>query len=88
MKNSRDAYFMIWENPDFDPLNTALVEEYRGDTLFPGRIISADYSDYSRIKLIVETGEKSFLVLADSWYPGWKVFVDGVTAYPANRVTC
>lgn len=29
------------------------------------------------IRISVEPGEESYLVLTDSWYPGWKAFVDG-----------
>jgi hypothetical protein len=31
----------------------------------------------NRLTLRVKTGENGFLVLSDTYYPGWKVYVDG-----------
>lgn len=64
---------------DFDPRKEVLLEESvpvsaQGD--FAGRAAIVDYgSRHVSIKAALNTS--GILVLADSFYPGWKVFVDG-----------
>jgi uncharacterized membrane protein YfhO len=84
------AIHVLWEDSNFDPRTTALVEGYEGNTLLnQGVILGVDYSDASRVKLSIRSGPRSFLVLADSFYPGWKALVDGkeTRIYRTNAVS-
>lgn len=36
------------------------------------------FYDRQKVKISVKTNKKSLLVLADTYYPGWKAYVDGV----------
>src|SRR5688572_29213353 len=57
--------------------------------LHDGQVIHADYSKDNVVTLAVRSGEYSFLVLSDSWYPGWKAFLDGeeTSIYKTNAVS-
>jgi hypothetical protein len=78
VKDAQEAIERLWHAEDLDPATTALVEEYEGTpAVQAGSVLEADYSRSEAVRLSVQTGERSFLVLADSWYPGWKVSVDG-----------
>jgi hypothetical protein len=90
VKNAAAATKILWNRDKFDPVSTALVEEYNGPKdVEHGDIISADYSNPSRVTLSVETGKIGFLVLSDSWYPGWKAFIDNqeTKIYKTNAVS-
>ena len=74
---------------DFNSATTALVEGYSNVTsLDYGEVLSSDYSRNDSVELSVRTGKNSFLVLSDTWYAGWKAFVDGTETkiYKANGV--
>lgn len=67
--------------PGFDPLRTVLLEEPApalGGNGLPatGTASIADYSD-TRVLVDVDTGQPSFLFLGDSYYPGWRAYVNG-----------
>jgi len=77
---------------DFDPAKIILLEEdlaikentadtHRppGSTTVGGNGERANIVSYKAEEVVVETAlnEPKFLVLSDSYYPGWKVFVDG-----------
>jgi hypothetical protein len=84
------AITTYWEDSSFDPSLTALVEGYSGKTGFDnGDVVSADYSNTDRVTLSVTTGNRSFLVLSDSWYPGWYALVDGkeTPIYRTNAIS-
>lgn len=34
-------------------------------------------TQFNLVEIVAESGNSGILVLADSWYPGWKVFLDG-----------
>jgi hypothetical protein len=60
-----------------DPLNAVLLEE---DVECRGEGGNAEIISYEpeRVKIRTEVnGECGFLVLSDTYYPGWKVYVDG-----------
>ncbi len=70
--------------PDFDPLSELLLEE---QTDAPQGTQSraqgaANIIDYQDRQVIVQTvnDEPAFLFLGDSYYPGWKAYVDGQQA--------
>lgn len=73
-----DVFYYLWYAPNFNPARTALAQDFDiSANLEPGRILRMDDTNPERVSLTVETGENSFLVLADSWYPGWRVYIDG-----------
>lgn len=81
---------ILWNEDKFDPAITALVENYSGPTeLENGELILADYSNTNAVNLTVRTGDSGFLVLSDSWYPGWKAYIDGqeTKIYKTNAVS-
>lgn len=69
----------------FNPRRIAILEEQIPESqLTPNskRIIGSSWAeviDYraSSVEIIVEMQSGGFLVLSDSYYPGWKVYVDG-----------
>lgn len=84
------AIRMLRYDSTFNPAQSAVVEGWSGSTTFaPGTVLESDYAQPEQVLLTVETGESSFLVLADSYYVGWKAFVDGqpVPIYKTNATT-
>ena len=84
-----DAYLALTENPKFDPARQAVVEGLpTALSVAPGRILSEDITN-NEMEWRVETGSRSFLVVSDSWFPGWTATVDGREAriYPVNGFT-
>jgi hypothetical protein len=69
---------------EFDPSDQAIVEGIgSGGEAAPGRFLSERLED-TRLEWDVETSGRSFLVVADSFFPGWIATVDGspATIYP------
>lgn len=64
-------------NPGFDLSRQAVVEGLdRKIDLSPGQILSEDIHN-NRMQWTVITGQQSFFVVDDSWFPGWTAEVDG-----------
>ncbi len=73
------------QDPAFDPRRVvflaegeSLVESGRSDER-DDRVEIVKYEP-ERVTIRVETTRASYLVLADTWYPGWVAMVDGQTA--------
>lgn len=85
VNEAKDA---IW-NPNFDLSSTAMVEDYQNNlTLDYGEVLQTDYEKTDEVNLKVKTGNKSFLVLSDNYYQGWRAYVDGkeTKIYKTNGV--
>jgi uncharacterized membrane protein YfhO len=66
-------------NQNYDPRNTVIVEKFESlNTLSMGNVISSDFDNNDEVILNVKTDGMAFLVLADTFYPGWKAYIDGV----------
>ncbi|MEZ4590386.1 MAG: NAD(+)/NADH kinase [Chloroflexota bacterium] len=81
--------------PDFDPVTTAILEQEPDCSLaggVPGTAVVTEKSNgYWQIQ--TDSALPALLVLSETAYPGWRVFVDGVeeawdVAYTAVRATC
>jgi len=66
---------------NFEPAKTAFVEGKVDASCenFEGTVDVVDYAAH-RVSLKAQMGASGLLVLTDSWYPGWKVTVNGVSA--------
>lgn len=67
-------------NPDFEPEKTVILEKDIGlsnSDNFEGSEAKIIKYDSQEIEIEADLKDNGFLVLANSYYPGWKVFVDG-----------
>ena len=74
-------------SPDFNPAACALVESPLPEGLPPGSCGEADTGDVEvtryandEIELIADLRRSGFLLLADTYLPGWEAWVDGERA--------
>ncbi|MCA9944496.1 MAG: hypothetical protein KC449_13500 [Anaerolineales bacterium] len=81
--------------PDFDPATTAILAAEPACALAGGEAGTAVITEKSNGFWQIETNSPTpaLLVLSETAYPGWRVFVDGVeqewdVAYTAVRATC
>lgn len=90
--DDEDAALDAMSDPEFDPNLYAVVEDAPKDRLLglTDPVVShpvtfAEYDD-NEVRLHVETSAPAFLVLSDTYAPGWKATVDGNDAdiYAAN----
>jgi hypothetical protein len=77
--------------PDFDPAQVVILDggcpnEDNTQGLSPA--VSIDSYDATRVRLTAEMQRPGFIVLTDSYYPGWEAFVNGthVPILRANTV--
>jgi len=79
----------IWERDRFDPKVETLVEGIDLDTVeFDTGNSKVEVQEYTnnRVKLNITAESDEFLVFSDTYYPGWKAYIDGkqVKVYKAN----
>jgi hypothetical protein len=83
--------------PRFDPRRLAWLDDrdwfalhdfLRGQTPAPGETVQVRYPSPQRVELDVKLEAPGILVLADTYYPGWKLTVGGKPApiYRVNRL--
>jgi hypothetical protein len=69
----------IYYNAAFDPLKEVLLDEkfsWVRNEEFSGQIKSIEYSP-NRVRIETDQNTEGMLVLLDTYFPGWKVKVDG-----------
>ena len=81
----------IWEKDRFDPKAETLVEKIDFHTLeFDAGNSQVEIQEYTnnRAKLNITTESDAFLVFSDTYYPGWKAYINGqqVKIYKANGI--
>jgi hypothetical protein len=78
-RNLDDALCLM-NQPGFNPAEEAIVEGIdSGAEVAPGRFLSERLED-TRLQWDIETSGRSFLVVTDSFFPGWAAAVDGKPA--------
>lgn len=70
--------------PGFDPRREVVLEvpvgiEPAGEPRVPGSAVIERYEE-DDVAIVTESASPAWLVLADTWYPGWKASVNGVAA--------
>jgi len=86
----RDELSLIWSDPNFPARNVLLLETEEPIAPARGLLMSepARVVEYKNelVKVEVEAREAGWLLLLDSYYPGWRAEVDGTAAeiYRAN----
>ncbi|MBW2184780.1 MAG: hypothetical protein JRF49_13090 [Deltaproteobacteria bacterium] len=92
VKNFDAAYHILCdEKEQFDPSQEALVELKGRESftnLTPGKATLISYKN-SEVVIRTQSPGQSFLILSDTYYPGWKAFIDGreTTIYKTNGTT-
>ena len=79
-----NAILSVMTQKEFDPRKEVLLEETppsltlsrRGARVSGGEAEIISESN-NRVQILTKSREDSFLVLSDTYYPGWKAFVDG-----------
>jgi hypothetical protein len=67
---------LLMDRPGFNPAQEAVVEGIDGDQqMAPGALLSEKLAPM-RLQWEMETSGRSFLVVADSFFPGWTATVD------------
>jgi len=92
--NSETEYMEILGSKDFDPRKLVLLDK---DPLIEAKEISFDGNKFkdkviitnyqpNRVKLCVSLNKPKMLFMSETYYPGWKVYIDGNegTIYRAN----
>jgi hypothetical protein len=70
-------------DPEFEPRNTVVLEDYDAPPSLPQAedfLVAANIIEYEPTRVVVETNapRAGYLVLTDTYYPGWRVRVDDV----------
>ncbi len=73
----------IMKQPDFDPTKILLIGDSVVDIKKIAPLKITDYEPNS-LEIEVNNTDKGFLVLLDTWYPGWKAYI-GSEEVPVKR---
>jgi hypothetical protein len=77
-----DAAFTRMREPGFDPAREVLLNEgnARREASTAGDLVEIANYQSDRVTISATTDQPGYLVLTDSWYPGWRVVVDSQPA--------
>ncbi|MCL4535305.1 MAG: YfhO family protein [Bacteroidetes bacterium] len=77
---SREQILARLKSLDFDPKRVALLEDGQPLTggASAGEVLGIKHPSVNEVVVGVSATAPAYLVLADVWYPGWRVYVDGV----------
>lgn len=80
-----DHVLQLMRNPGFQPARMVLLNdgepmEEKDKLQQSSDLVVIDDYQSERVSLSVKTEQPGYLVLTDSWYPGWEAFVDGQRA--------
>jgi len=64
-------------NPGFDPALTVVIEGERTGVKGNGGKAEVRRHSGEKVEIRLSEGASGWLVLADTWYPAWRAFVDG-----------
>lgn len=72
--------------PDFDPRETAIISDGNGlatpASHEPASAVQVLHSSPGHVSVLADAGATpAFMVLSQTWYPGWRVTVDGQSAH-------
>ena len=79
IKNFDEAYQILWDEKDqFNPNQEALVELHGSKLPTELTYGNATIISYRTREVVIKTEStgQSFLILSDTYYPGWKAFID------------
>ena len=86
IKSSKQLQLTMTDS-SFSPEETALTISDLHKTKFNNNVeISSIHIENQKLNFNVKATDESFIVIADSFYPGWKAKIDGVNTqiFPAN----
>ena len=78
--NFDEACSILWDRQDpFDPHREAIVESSEDMPISLGKKGVCEVADYRPNSIFIKTNSegKNFLVLSETYYPGWKAYIDG-----------
>lgn len=92
---TQNAAVTLMKQQDFDPSTSAVIEgdlpdeqmaSLAGSPLVDGSSVEITSYDNSRVELLARMETAGLLILGDTYYPGWKAYLDGeqVPIYPSD----
>ncbi|MBN2555402.1 MAG: YfhO family protein [Anaerolineales bacterium] len=87
--DSGDEALVMLQDEGFDPNAVVYVENHAGGALpagSGGSAVPSTQTNPNQVRINVETDEGGWLVLSDTFYPGWQAYMDDepVEMYPAD----